>query len=184
MSRLDPGLRASQEERFDSFVSEAPDHTYSVSLHVTECKYFRVMSLSAQDSHLLCGFLEDFQGLVELLAGVFAGHDGADAGFAFGDGGEGDAGAEDARVEEGAGEIHGLAAVADDDGCDGGFAGGSVDAADVEAETAEFGLEVAGVFPEAIDALGLGFEQIEGGDAGSGHRWRVRGGKRNGRARW
>ena len=64
---------------------------------------------------------------------MFAGHDGADAGFAFGDSGEGDAGGHDAGVEERAREVHGASAVADDDGSDGGFAFWGGAAADVEA---------------------------------------------------
>ena len=37
--------------------------------------------------------------------------------------------------------------------------------------------EVAGVVPEALDAFGLVFEDVEGGDAGGGDRRRVRGGE-------
>ena len=99
---------------------------------------------------------------------MLAGHDGADAGFAFGDGGEGDAGGHDSGVEEGAGEVHGAAAVADDDGGDGGFALWGGVAAYVEAGVGELLLEVVGVVPEALDAVGLVFEDVEGGDAGGG----------------
>src|SRR6266550_9538132 len=74
-----------------------------------------------EDSHLLCDGGEDFKGLIDFGSGVFAGHDGANACFAFGDGGEGDAGGHDAGVEEGAGEVHGATAVSDDYGSDGGF---------------------------------------------------------------
>ncbi len=47
-------------------------------------------------------------------------------------------------------------------------------------QTAELAFEVAGVLPEALDALGLGFEQIKSGDAGGGDRRRVRGGEKEG----
>src|SRR5271156_1632880 len=113
--------------------------------------------------------------MLDLGTRVFAGQDGADAGLAFGDGREGDAGGHDSGVEEGARKIHGAAAVADDDGCDRGLACGGSHAADVEAETAEFGFEVAGIFPEALDALGLFLEEIEGRDTGRGDGRRMRG---------
>ncbi len=61
-----------------------------------------------------------------------------------------------------------LAAVADDDGSDGGFAGGCGVAADVEAGVGELLLEVVRVVPEALDAVGLVLEDVEGGDAGGG----------------
>jgi hypothetical protein len=75
-----------------------------------------------KDPHFLGDRSEDFEGLVDLSAGVFAGHDGANASFAFGNGGEGDASGHDAGVEEGAAKVHGATAVADDDGGDGGLA--------------------------------------------------------------
>ena len=53
-------------------------------------------------------------------------HDEADAGFAFGDGGESNAGGHEAGFEEGSGEGHGGAAVAEKDGDDGGFEAGVV----------------------------------------------------------
>jgi len=111
---------------------------------------------------------------------VLAGHDGADAGFAFRDSGEGDAGGHEARFEEGAAEVHGGATVAEDDGGDGRFAGGGGAASGVEACGGELLLEVGGVGPEAGDALGLVFEEVEGGDAGGGDRGRVRGGEEEG----
>ena len=101
---------------------------------------------------------------------MFAGHDGANTGFTFGDGGEGDAGGHDSGVEEGAGEVHGAAPVADDDGCDGGLAFWGGVAAYVEAGVGELLLEVRGVGPEAVDTVGLVFEDVEGGDAGGGDR--------------
>ena len=133
-----------------------------------------------ENSHFFGDGGEDFEGLIDLGAGVLAGHDGADAGLAFGDGGEGDAGGHDAGVEESAGEVHCRAAVADDDGGDGGFAGRGGVAADVEAGVGELLLEVVGVVPEALDALGLVFENVEGGDAGGGDRGRMRGGEEKG----
>src|SRR6266851_3612779 len=133
-----------------------------------------------EDVHLLCDCGEDFEGLVDLVAGVFAGHDGADAGFAFGDGGEGDAGGHEAGVEEGAAEVHGLAAVADEDGGDGGLAGGGGAAAYVEAGVGELLLEVVGVRPEAFDAFGLGLEEIERRNARCRDRGWVRGGEEEG----
>ncbi len=93
--------------------------------------------------------------MIDFRSGVFAGHDGANAGFAFGDGGEGNAGGHDSGVEEGPGEVHGAAAVADDDGGDGGFAFWSGVAADVEAGVGELLFEVVGVVPEALDAVGF-----------------------------
>lgn len=133
-----------------------------------------------EDGHLLCGFDDGVEGLVELGAGVLAGHDGADAGFAFWDGGEGDAGGHDAGVEERAGEVHGEAAVADDDGRDGGFAGGGGFASGVKAGGGELLLEVAGVVPEALDAFGFVLENVKGGDAGGGDRGRMGGGEEEG----
>src|ERR1700722_7460247 len=106
------------------------------------------------------------------------GHDGADAGFAFGHGGEGDAGAEDAFLEEFAGEIHGEFAVADDDRSDWSLAGRSGAAADVEAEQAEFFFPEARVLPELLHALGFVFEDIEGGNARGCDRRRMRSGKK------
>jgi len=94
-----------------------------------------IRTVAIPESPTVSRFSKDFEGLIELLAGVLAGHDGADAGLPSGPS-EGDAGAEDARFEEGAREIHGLAAVADDDGRDRGFARRGIDAADVEAQTA------------------------------------------------
>src|SRR5712691_3683313 len=93
--------------------------------------------------HPLSHSPQHFQRLLQLIVRVRRRHDGADAGFAFGDGGEGDAGAEDAFLEQFAGEVHGELAVAYDDGSDWSLAGRSGAAADVEAEQAEF------FFPEA-----------------------------------
>src|SRR5580698_1548692 len=106
---------------------------------------------------------------------MLAGHDGADTCFAFGNRGEGDAGGHQSLLEEGFREVHRQAAIAGDDWRDGSFAGGRGDSADIEAEPAEFRLEVAGVVPETVDALRLLLEEIEGGDAGCGNRWRMRG---------
>ena len=89
---------------------------------------------------------------------MLAGHDGTDAGFALGDGGEGDSCGHETGVEESLAELHRLATVADDDGCDGGFALWSGFAAYVEASVGELLLEVVGVGPEALDAFGLGLE--------------------------
>jgi len=60
------------------------------------------MTAVVENVQLSCNGGEDFEGLVDLFAGVFAGHDGADAGFALGNGGEGDSGGHEARFEEGA----------------------------------------------------------------------------------
>ena len=79
---------------------------------------------------------------------MFAADDGANARFAFGDGGEGDAGAEDAFFEELTGEVHGELAIADDDGRDGSFAGRSGAAANVETEQAEFMGKVKALAPK------------------------------------
>ena len=63
-------------------------------------------------------------------------HDRADAGFAFGDCGEGDACAQDAFFEELAGEVHRELAIADDDWGDWSFAGWGRFASDVESQQA------------------------------------------------
>ena len=121
-----------------------------------------------EDSYFLCDGREDFEGLIDLGSGVLAGHDGANAGLAFRNGGEGDAGGHDSSVEEGAGEVHGAATGANDDGSDGGFALWGGVAADVEARVGELLLEVVSVVPETLDSFGLVFEDVEGGDAGGG----------------
>src|SRR5580704_14898967 len=130
--------------------------------------WFDNKRLGLQNSHLFRDGCEDVKSLIDLGACMFAGHDGANAGFSLGDGGEGDAGGHNAGVEEGAGEVHGAAAVADDDGSYGGFAFWRGVAADVEAGVGELLLEVVGVVPEALDAVGFVFENVEGGDAGGG----------------
>src|SRR5271156_3607194 len=107
--------------------------------------WFDNKRLGLQNSHLFRDGGDDIKGLINFPAGVLAGHDGANAGFTVGDGGKGDAGGHDAGVEEGAGEVHGAAAVADDDWCDGGFAFWSGVAANVEAGVGELLLEVVGV---------------------------------------
>ena len=89
-------------------------------------------------------------------------HDGANAGFAFGNCGVGDAGAEHALFEELAGEVHGEFAVADDDGSDWRLARWCVDAADIEAEQPEFFLPETRVLPKFLDALGFLLEDFEG----------------------
>ena len=119
-----------------------------------------------QYSHFLRDRGEDFEGLIDFGPGVFAGHDGADAGFALGDGGKGDAGGHDSGVEKGAGEVHSATAVADDDGGDGGFALGCGVAAYVEAGVGELLLEVVGVVPKALDSVGFVFEDVERCNAG------------------
>lgn len=45
-----------------------------------------------EEIHGFCGVSKNFEGGVDLVAGVLAGHDAADAGLAFGHGGKGDAG--------------------------------------------------------------------------------------------
>lgn len=111
---------------------------------------------------------------------MLTGHDGPNAGFAFGDGGKGYTGGHETGFEEGAGEVHCLASIANKNGGDGRFAGGSGAAPGVEADGGKLLLEVVGVIPEALDAFGFGFEEIEGGDAGCGDRGRVRGGEEKG----
>src|SRR5277367_897924 len=142
--------------------------------------WFDNNGLGFQDRHFSGDGRKDLEGLIDFGAGVFAGHDGADAGLALGDGGEGDAGGHDAGVEEGAAKVHGTATIADDDGGDGGFALWGGVAAYIEAGVGELLLEVDGVVPEALDAVGLVFENVEGGDAGGGDRGWVRGGEEEG----
>jgi len=62
-------------------------------------------------------FSKDFEGLIELLAGVLAGHDGADAGFAFGTVGKAMP-VPRTPASKGRARNPCLAAVADDDGRD------------------------------------------------------------------
>ena len=100
------------------------------------------------------------------------GDDGADAGAAFGDGGEADAGGEESVVKERGGEGVGGFGMADED-----RGNGRLRAANVEAETDEFGLEVAGVGPEGRDPLGFVLEDIEGGEPGGGDSRRMGGGE-------
>lgn len=107
-----------------------------------------------------------FEGLIDLGAGVLTGHDGANAGFTFRNGGEGDASGHDASVEEGTGEVHGAATVADDNRGDRGLALGCGVAADIKSGVGELLLEVRGVGPETVDSLGFGLEDVEGCDAG------------------
>ena len=121
---------------------------------------------NVEDPHFFRDGSEDFEGLIDLGTSVFAGHDGANAGFTFGHGREGDSCGHDAGVKEGAGEVHGFAAVTDDDGGDGRFTPGRGAAAYVEAGVGELLFEVVGTVPEALDAVGLVFEDVEGGDAG------------------
>src|SRR5271163_2997529 len=104
-------------------------------------------------------------------------HDGAHAGFAFRDSRKGNAGSEHSFFEQFAGEIHGQAAVSHDDWRDRSFAGGSGLASDVEAEESEFFFPETSVVPELFHPLWLGFEHVEGGDAGGGDRRRMRGRK-------
>lgn len=118
--------------------------------------------------------------MVQLLAGVLTGHDDADAGLAFGDSRECDAGGHKALFEEGLGEVHGAAAVSDDDGDDGRFRGGGGVSADVEACGAKLLLEVVGIGPEALDAFGLVLQDVEGCDAGGSDGRRMRGGEEEG----
>src|SRR5271170_5175472 len=92
----------------------------------------------AQNPHSLAYAAEHFECQLQLFFRVGGGHDGADAGLAFGHCRKRDAGAEHAFFEELAGEVHGEFAVADDDGSEGSFAGRRGAAADVEAEQAEF----------------------------------------------
>lgn len=89
-----------------------------------------------QNAHACGDPFESFESLVELGAAMLAGEDKADACFAFGDGGESNAGGHDAFIEKRPAEIHGSAAFADDDGRDGSFRGGRGYAADVEAGAA------------------------------------------------
>jgi len=121
---------------------------------------------SVEDPHFFRDGGEDFEGLIDLFATVLAGHDGANTGFTFGDGGEGDAGGHDSGVEESAGKVHGSATVADDDGCDGSFTFWGGVAADVETGVGELLFEVVGVVPETLDTIGFAFQDVEGGYAG------------------
>src|SRR5207253_1055127 len=70
--------------------------------------------------------------------------------------------------------FHSTGAVANDDGSYGRFAGRRGLAADVEAQPAQLLFEIVRVLPEFVDALGFLFQDFEGGDASSGHRWRMR----------
>ena len=85
-----------------------------------------------QYPHPLTHLLQHFQRTRELGLRMRGGHDGTDAGLAFGYGRECDAGGEDAFLEQFTAEVHSELAIADDDGRDGRFAGGSILSADVE----------------------------------------------------
>src|SRR5712692_648283 len=131
-------------------------------------------SLLVHNPHALTYPPQHLQRLLQFVLRVRGGHDGADAGFAFGHGGEGDAGTHHAFLEQLAGEVHGELAVPNDDWRDGRLAGGGGAAADVEAEQAEFFFPEAGVRPELFDALWFVFKNIEGRDAGGRDRGRMR----------
>ena len=112
--------------------------------------------------------LECREGFVEVLSRVGGRDDGADTRFGVRHSGESDSLREDALLEEAIAQIHGFAAFAGDDGCNGALAGSGV-----EAEVAQPFLKVASVLPEAIDALRLIEEHVDGGDTGCRHRRRV-----------
>ena len=97
---------------------------------------------------------------------MFAGHDGANAGFTFRDGWEGDAGCHDASFEERAGEVHRATTVTDDNRGDRGLALGRGVATDIKSGVGELLLEVGRVGPEAFNSLRFGLKDVEGGDAG------------------
>src|SRR5207302_11326187 len=80
----------------------------------------------------------------------------------------------DACFEQLARKVHSTGTVADDDGSYGRLAGGRGLAADVEAQRAQLLFEVTRVLPQFVDALRLLLQDFEGGDAGGGHRWRMR----------
>ena len=108
------------------------------------------------------------------------GHDGAHPGFAFGDGGKRDAGAQHSLPKQLAREFHGAGAISKDDWGNGRFAGGRGFAADVEAQEAQLFFPEAGVFPKLVDTLGLLLENIKGGNAGGRDGGWMRGRKQEG----
>src|SRR5689334_10040093 len=111
-------------------------------------------------------FFEHAERLIQLIASMRSGHDGADARLAFGHSRERNASCHYTFLEELARELHRQSSFADDDGGDRSLAGRGVLAADVETECPEFLLEVAGVLPQLFDQLGLVFQHFEGSDAG------------------
>src|SRR6202451_3159860 len=104
-------------------------------------------------------------------------HDGADAGFAFGDRRERDAGAEHTFFEEFAGEVHGEFAIAGEAGSDGSVTVRSSSAPDVEAEQAQFFFPEARILPELFHALRLILQNVERRNASCRHRRWMRCGK-------
>ncbi len=124
------------------------------------------------NSQVFANFFEDCERAGEFLLGVRRRDDGADTRFTLGNSGEADALGEDACREELAGEFVGQRRITDDDRRDGRLAH-----AGVETEALEARFEELGVGPESFDELGLLVEDFEGGQAGGGHRWRVRRGK-------
>src|SRR3981189_2268418 len=140
----------------------------------------RPRTRSSENSHLLSYSPQHFDRLLQFFFRVRGGHDGAHARFAFGDGGEGDAGSEYSFFEKLAGKIHSESSVANDDWSDRRFAGGSGLAADVEAEQAEFFLPEARVRPELLHPLRLSFENIESRNAGRRDGGRMRSRKQEG----
>src|SRR6202020_3349523 len=129
---------------------------------------------SSDNIHPLPNPAKHLQRLLQFLWRVGFCHDGADPGFTFGNGGEGDAGAEDTFFEELAGEVHGELAFADDDGRDRSLAGRSGAAADIEAEQAKFFFPEARVLPELFHTLGFVLKNIESSNAGRGYGRRMR----------
>ena len=111
---------------------------------------------------------------------MLAGHDGTDASLTFRDGRKRYARCHDSGIEESTGEIHSATAVANNDGSYWSFAFGSGVAAYVEAGVSELLFEVVGVVPETLDAIGLAFENVEGGDARCGDGGRMRRGEKEG----
>ncbi len=121
-----------------------------------------------QDSTLSCDGRKDFESLIDFGAGVFAGHDGANAGFPFGTVGKAIPVAitpaskrarEKSMVRRPSPMMIGVMGVS--------LLGVELPS-NVEACAGELLLEVVGVVPKALDAAGFVFEDVEGGDAGGG----------------
>src|ERR1700722_16429813 len=135
------------------------------------------MRSDLQNAHLPSDCGDNFKSLVDLGASVFAGHDGANTGFTFRDGWEGDASRHHSRLKERFAELHCAAAVANQNRRDWGLALWRRYTANIEAGIGKFLLEVRRVGPETVDAIGLIFKHVERRNTGRRDRRRMRGGE-------
>src|SRR5438045_9722900 len=86
----------------------------------------------AQNSHTLAHSIQHFQSLPKFILSMSCSHDGANASFSFGYGGESNSGSENPLFEQLPLTLHGETAIADDDGRNWRLASRSISPADVE----------------------------------------------------